>query len=141
MESVRFMTIAETKKIKGLVMNCSENDVTIIDSYQIKNPAKMLIILQEGLEKSEECEIEKIPKYYINKWLTHNNLYKLHLFRKRNKDVTFNKSNPKLKKIGYSILSFPNRVIYKIKEIKRNIQINKKTKLYKEYIEEHKANV
>ena len=51
MESVRFMTIAETKKIKGLVMNFSENDITIIDSYKIKNPAKMLTILQEGLEK------------------------------------------------------------------------------------------
>ena len=42
----------ETKKIKGLIIKFSENDITIIDSYKIKNPAKMLAILQKGIQKS-----------------------------------------------------------------------------------------
>ena len=95
------MTI-ETKKIKGLTIKFSENDITIIDSYKIKNPDKMLIILKKGLQRNWEFLLyNRIPEYYINKWLTHNSLYRMNIFKKHNSKLKLDKKKHPIKKCFY----------------------------------------
>ena len=131
----------EQTKIKGLVIKFSSTTMTIEESYKIRNPHKMLDILTESLEKAEVFTTSRKMKSFINQWLVYNNLYKLYLFRKHTKNVTFKDEQSKIKRKMFTMLSFPNKIKYSILESIRQHKIKKNTKLYKKYIEEHKRNV
>ena len=131
----------EQTKIKGLVIKFSPTTMTIENSYKLRNIDKMLAVLIEGLEKSETFSTQRKLNSFINRWIVQNNLYKFHLFRKHTKDITFKDEQSKIKDIIFIILSFPNKVKYKISKIKKYFKIKKNTRLYKKYIEEHKENI
>ena len=67
--------------------------------------------------------------------------YKLHLFRKRTKDCSFEKTQNKILSIIYFILSITIKIKYNIKKFKDNRKIKKQEKNYKNYIKEHQENV
>lgn len=131
----------ETKKIKGLTVKFTEDCMTIEDSYQIKNIDKMVDILNESLEKTEEYFSARTMKSFVNEWIAHNKFYKFHLFRKRVKDIHFKRRQNKLISFVYSLLTIINRFNYKVSNLFKYIKIRKNRKLYKKYIKNHKANV
>lgn len=131
----------EQTKVKGLVIRFLPTAMTIENSYKIRNIDKMSAILIESLGKTETFTTPRSIMSFINQWLVYNNLYKFHLFRKHTTNIIFKDEQSKIKRIIFVILSFPNKIKYKISNIKKNKKIKKNTKLYKQYIEEHKENV
>ncbi len=131
----------EIKKIEGLTIRFSLNEMIIENSFKIKNIDKMIIILDEALDRTEEFTSQRSIKSFINEWLVHNNFYKFHLFRKRTRDVNLEDEQSKLLTFTYAILSLPNRLVYEIKNLKKKRQIKKKTKEYINYIREHQNNI
>ena len=55
----------EIKKIKGLTVKFSENSMIIEDSYKIKNIDKMVGILNESLEKTDEFSSKRTIKSFV----------------------------------------------------------------------------
>lgn len=131
----------ETAKVKGLKINYIISSMVIEDAYQIRGIDKMKAILDEALIRTEDFTTSRTMKSLINEWLVHNNFYRLHLFRKKHKNITFRDTQNIFSYIYYAILSFPNKIKYGISNIKKEIKTKKKIKEYKKYIEEHKANV
>lgn len=71
----------------------------------------------------------------------HNKCYKLHLFRNHTKDTNFESKQNIFISFIYSLFTITNRFNYKISKIFTHFKIKKQRKLYKKYIEDHKANV
>ena len=97
------MTITETK-IRGLEVRIDEHKIKILDSFQIKDRKKMKMILENALDKDSEFKTERTIKSLIKEWVSHNRLYKIHFFRKINKDCVLSKKITIIGRIIYSIL-------------------------------------
>lgn len=97
------MTFTETK-IRGLEIKIDENNIIIIDAYKINDKQKMKMIIERALEKSNIYITKRKIASLIKEWVSHNRLYKLHFFRKINKNCVLSKRVPMIGKIVYSIL-------------------------------------
>lgn len=67
--------------VNGLTILCTPKNMQIKNSYQIQNTEQMKNILIEALAKTQVYYTKRELSSLINEWVTHNRLYKLHLFR------------------------------------------------------------
>ena len=131
----------EIKKIKGLNVKFSENDMTIEDSYKIRNIDKMADILNECLEKTEIFISDRTINSFVREWIVRNRHYKLFIHRKENKNISFKDEQKKIKSFIYFLLTFSNILFYKLSKVFKIFKIKNKERLYKKYIKNHKQNV
>ena len=127
----------EETKIKGLKITYTKNLLTIQKSYQISDIDKMKVILNEALEKSEIYSTQRNLKSLLREWISHNTLYKLHLFRKHTSNCSFEKEIKKYISFVYFFLSLPSRIKYKIKKFYYFLKTKRKEKQYKKYLKKH----
>lgn len=97
-------------KIDGLYIEVNDFNITIHNSYKISNKQKIENLLQNlfvKIEKNIDCnyKTKRTLNSFINEWIAHNRLYKMHLFRKRTKDVDLEAKQNIIMKFIYFILS------------------------------------
>ena len=131
----------EETKIKGLKIIYSQNYMKIENTYQITNIEKIEQILQEAISKPTIYLTKRKIKSLQKEWIAHNFLYKIHICRKKNKDILFKKKNKKIISFIYFLLSLLQMTKYKIKKHFLRKKKKKKEKQYKKYIKEHLKNV
>ena len=104
----------EEMKIKGLKIQAKPHTFKIIDSYKITDIEKILLILSEFLDRTEEYYTQRPLGSLLNEWVAHTTLYKLGLFKKSTQDSDFEaKINPVLDFI-YKCIAAP--ALYKNKK-------------------------
>lgn len=90
-----------------LRVHTSENNTTILDSYQVKCTKDMksiLYLIRDNSKETSSVDIRDI-KDMVREWRAHNLLYSLYLFRNKTKDVDLNTGQKWYTKIGYMLLS------------------------------------
>ncbi len=90
-----------------LKVHLSEDNTSIIDSYQVKNITDMEAILRLIREEaSDEMAVNKRNiSSMIYEWRTHNLLYALGIMRGRTGSVDLNTGQPWYIKVLYAIIS------------------------------------
>lgn len=83
-------------KIQNFNICYSKTDLNIIDSYKIHDIKEMESFLIEALNTIKIYKTNRTINSLINEWITHNALYKMHLFRKRTKDCNFESQQKRL---------------------------------------------
>lgn len=96
----------EQMKIRGIEVTCDSDTIKIEKSYIINNEEKMELILNSIFERTEEFFVLRKMKTFIKEWKYHNRLYKMHIFRKKNKNLTLKKEQSKWSKFMCAILGF-----------------------------------
>ena len=96
----------EQMKIRGIEVTCDSNTIKIEKSYIINNEEKMELILNSIFERTEEFFVLRKMKTFIKEWKYHNRLYKMHIFREKNKNLTLKKEQSKWSKFMCAILGF-----------------------------------
>ena len=96
----------EQMKIRGIEVTCDSDKIKIEKSYIITNKEKMELILESIFERTEEFLVNREMKTFIKEWKYHNRLYKMHIFRKRNKNLTLKKEQSNWSKFMCVILGF-----------------------------------
>ncbi len=81
----------EQMKIRGIEVTCYPDKIKIEKSYIINNKEKMELILESIFERTEEFFVSRKMETFIKEWRYHNRLYKMHIFRKRNKNLILKK--------------------------------------------------
>ena len=76
-------------KIKDLHIVASSKNITIFDSYKIKDRKEMEAILLETFKKAPMYHRKRSMKSLIREWVCHNRLYELGLFESHTKDCDF----------------------------------------------------
>ena len=87
-----------------LIIDCSEKNIHIKDSYQITDKKDMKRILSYIFNKSD-YQYKRSMKSLINEWAAHNWLYYHNIKTERTKDVDLNENENFLRKLGYFIIS------------------------------------
>ena len=131
----------ERTKIKGIQITYNKNFMVFKKSYQISNIDKMKAILDEALEKPTSYYTKRTKNSLIKEWISHNILYKLHLFRSHTADTDFEREIKKTVAFCYFILSFPFLFKYFLKKIYLKIKKKYKEKQYIRYIKNHQKNI
>ena len=96
----------EQMKIRGIEVTCYPDKIKIEKSYIINNKEKMELILESIFERTEEFFVNRKMETFIKEWKYHNRLYKMHIFRKRNKNLTLKKEQSNWSKFMCVILGF-----------------------------------
>lgn len=96
----------EQMKIRGIEVTCDSDTIKIEKSYIINNEEKMELILNSIFERTEEFFVLRKMKTFIKEWKYHNRLYKMHIFREKNKNLTLKKEQSKWSKFMCAILGF-----------------------------------
>lgn len=129
----------ERTKIKGLEILFTPKTMIILNSYKISDTQKMEEILQEALKKTDRYTTNRKMKSLINEWISHNRLYKFHLFKTHTKNCDFESEQKFYLKIIYTILGLSFK--RKFKELNKKIKIKKQEKRYFKYIKNHRQNI
>ena len=96
----------EQMKIRGIEVTCNSDRIKIKKSYIITNKEKMELILESIFERTEEFFVNREMKTFIKEWQYHNRLYKMHIFKKKNKDLILKKKQSRWSKFMCAILGF-----------------------------------
>lgn len=83
--------------IKKINIKYDENNVCILNSYQVKNKEYMELILNKFVEKTGYKSKRSI-KSWLKEWKAHNRLYRLGLFRTHTRDCDL-EENEKLHRL------------------------------------------
>ena len=98
--------MAEQMKIRGIEITCYSDKIKIKKTYIINDKEKMEMILSEVLHRTEIFLLRRNMKSLIKEWKYHNRLYKMHIFRNYNKNITFKNTQSKWCKFMCAILGF-----------------------------------
>jgi hypothetical protein len=83
----------------------SNNLIHIIDSYKINDIEEMKQFLLSIRAKHRSMSVfDRSIDNMIKEWVSHNILYKLHIFRSHTKDVDLEYPQKWFYKLGYSII-------------------------------------
>lgn len=82
-----------------------ENEVSIINSYQITVRKEMNTILNYLRSQEESNVWLRTNRSLIQEWVGHNNLYKLHICRSHTRTVDFEYPQPLYLKLIWFLLS------------------------------------
>lgn len=107
------LVIEEIDKTFKLEIN-SQN-ITVYDSWQLKDYARIEGAVQEIVDFTEDRNINsplrtRSEKSVVEEWAAYNLLYDLHIARTKTQNYDINLTNPKFVSFCYKILAF----IYKI---------------------------
>ncbi len=105
----------ETNKIKDIKIIYNSNNMIFNNSYKINNIKIMKDIISRALKETSIYITNRSEQSLLNEWISHNILYKLHLFRNHTKNCSFENKISRRKEIIYEIISFPKKILYKIK--------------------------
>jgi len=96
----------EQMKIRGIEVTCYPDKIKIEKSYIINNKEKMELILESIFERTEEFFVNRKMETFIKEWRYHNRLYKMHIFREKNKNLVLKKEQSNWSKFMCVILGF-----------------------------------
>lgn len=91
-----------------LKVEVTKNNTTIFDSYQVKTPSDMKLVIKEirnFVEDNDYTINSRSITSMLREWRSHNLLYSLGLFRSRVKDVDLNTVHQWWLKTLYFIVS------------------------------------
>jgi len=89
--------------ILGVTIQYNSGNVRVVDSYEIRNPKDMMVILKLFRLRTGYCSKRNL-KSWIKEWKTHNRLYRLGLFRAHTKDCDLEENEKLHRLIAYQIL-------------------------------------
>ncbi len=96
----------EQMKIRGIEVTCYPDKIKIEKSYIINNKEKIELILESIFERTEEFFVNRKMETFIKEWRYHNRLYKMHIFREKNKNLVLKKEQSNWSKFMCVILGF-----------------------------------
>ena len=101
-----FKTILQYKDIL-LVINYSETNIHIQDSFKITDKKVMQLVLNDIVNKAAKNNIvyKRTINSWINEWVSHNYLYNKNIEVERTASVDLNEDEKPIRKIGYWFIS------------------------------------
>lgn len=88
-----------------MTYNLTMDNLHIEDSYLVDSTDDMYLFLSNCMTEMPESNVWKRSFCSLkNEWVTHNLLYKLHIYRSRTKDVDLNYPQKWYYRLGYSII-------------------------------------
>ena len=96
------------RKILGVEIEITNNNVRIIDSFKItdKNSMKNILNIVRNLAMRKGIYFKRNNKSWIQEWKAHNLLYKFHLLKSHTKDTDLEENESKFRLFCYKILGY-----------------------------------
>lgn len=90
-------------EILGIKIQYNSKNVRIVNSYRVKDPIDMIVILKLFRLKTAYKSTRKL-KSWLKEWKTHNRLYRLGLFKTHTIDCDLEENEKLYRLIAYQIL-------------------------------------
>ncbi|MCX4365083.1 MAG: hypothetical protein OSJ70_04860 [Bacilli bacterium] len=94
------------ENILGVKVKISKRNIKIRNSFEVKDEAKMKIILNivRNRAKKKNITFKRTNESWLQEWKAHNLLYKLNLFRDKTTDTDLEEAESKFRLFCYKIL-------------------------------------